>query len=95
MKNGKSIKVVAIFTVVCALVTLSSMFSNTLLKLYLTYKFKRDFRNASTIGIIGGADGPTAVFVSGDISSPWLTAVFALLTILGIVYLSVAKYKKT
>jgi len=97
MKKEKSLKirVITILTIVCALIAFISAFSNSLLSLYLSYKFNMDTRNASSIGIIGGADGPTAIFVSGQISSQWFTAIFTLLTILGIVYLVIARYKKS
>lgn len=38
---------------------------------------------AASIGIIGGADGPTAVFVSGGLSWGWLAA--AALALLALV----------
>lgn len=51
--------------------------------------------DASTIGIIGGADGPTAIFITGKLSS-WevllLAAVFAAV-IAGVVFL-VKKHRK-
>ncbi|WP_273479147.1 sodium ion-translocating decarboxylase subunit beta [Acetivibrio straminisolvens] len=94
MKKEKSTKMITIFTVICALVAFISLFFNSLLPLYLSYKFKIDIRNAGSIGIIGGADGPTAIYVSGQSSSHLFTAIFALLTILGFIYLVVIKYKK-
>lgn len=51
--------------------------------------------DASTVGIIGGADGPTAIFITGKFSS-WevllLAAVFAAV-IAGVVFL-VKKHRK-
>lgn len=41
-------------------------------------------QGASTIGIIGGADGPTSVFVAGTIS-PWQNGRFVILIVLLIV----------
>lgn len=94
MKKGKTTKIITILTIVCALIALISAFSDSLLALYLSYKFNMDTRDASSVGIIGGADGPTAIYVSGQISSHWFTIIFALLTILGIIYLVITKYKK-
>ncbi|MEN2776854.1 sodium ion-translocating decarboxylase subunit beta [Acetivibrio clariflavus] len=94
MKKEKSTKMITIFTVICALVAFISLFFNSLLPLYLSYKFKIDTRDAGSIGIIGGADGPTAIYVSGQSSSHLFSAIFALLTILGFIYLVVIKYKK-
>ena len=46
----------------------------------------------SAIGIIGGADGPTAIFITGpDWSSAAITAVVILLVIAGIILLKKLK----
>jgi len=91
MKKEKSTKMITIFTVICALVAFISLFFSSLLPLYLSYKFKIDTKDAGSIGIIGGADGPTTIYLSGQISSYWFTVVFATLAILGIIYLIFAK----
>ncbi|HAA25909.1 MAG TPA: hypothetical protein DCE11_07320 [Ruminiclostridium sp.] len=93
MKKQVSI-IITTLTVICALAALVSAFSGPLLSLYLSYKFNVNTKDASSIGIIGGADGPTAVFVSGHVNSHWFTVVFAMLTILGIVYLLKTKHSK-
>ncbi len=94
MKKEKIMKAIAILTIICGLLTFISLFSSYLLPLYLSHKFNIDTRDAGSIGIIGGADGPTAVYLSGQSSSHLFTAIFALLTILGFIYLVVIKYKK-
>jgi len=94
MKKGKSEKIVSAFTIVCALITLVSVSFDLLLPLYLSYKFNIDARDAGSIGIIGGADGPTTIYLSGQFSLRFFTTIFALLTMLGIIYLVVIKYKK-
>lgn len=86
--------IVAALTVLCALIALAGAFSGPLLSLYLSNKFNVNTKDASSIGIIGGADGPTAVFVSGHVNSHWFTVIFAMLTILGIVYLLRTKHSK-
>jgi Na+-transporting methylmalonyl-CoA/oxaloacetate decarboxylase beta subunit len=89
--NNKIInKFVMIFTVICGAAAAISLLYEYLLPLYLSYKFKTDLSDASSIGIIGGADGPTTIFVSGSVS-PGVTALFAVLTVIGIVYLIIAK----
>ena len=65
---------------------------NYLLPLYLSYKFNMDLRGASSIGIIGGADGPTSIYVSSSLF-PNITAIFALLAAAGIIYLFFDKRK--
>ena len=93
MKKQISIIITAL-TVICALIALVSAFSGPLLSLYLSNKFNIDTKDASSIGIIGGADGPTAIFVSEHNNSHWFTAVFALLTILGVIYLLKTKHSE-
>ncbi len=34
----------------------------------------RIFLSAASVGIIGGADGPTAIFVTGDPGALWVAA---------------------
>ena len=91
MKKEKIMKAIAILTILCGLLTFISLFTSYLLSLYLSHKFNIDTRDAGSIGIIGGADGPTAVYLSGQISSHWFTVVFTTLAILGIIYLIFAK----
>lgn len=97
MKKEKPVKIklITVLTILCGLIAFVSVFSRSLLSLYLTYKFNIDTRNASSIGIIGGADGPTSVFLSGEISFNWFTAIFVLLTIMGAIYLIISKYKRS
>jgi Na+-transporting methylmalonyl-CoA/oxaloacetate decarboxylase beta subunit len=59
----------------------------------LSYRFNLYTRDAGSTEIIGGADGPTAVFVSGYPYYHLFTIIFSLLTILGSIYLVVTKYK--
>ena len=40
---------------------------------------------ASTIGIIGGADGPTAVFVTAAAGSAWEPVLYAFMLVVGII----------
>jgi len=96
MKKEKSIKVkvISIFTILCALIVLINASLSLILPFYLSYKYNIDTRGAS-VGIIGSADGLTAVFVSGQSSFHWYTAVFALFMVLGIIYLVINKRKKS
>lgn len=60
---------------------------------YLSIKYRSDFKDASTIGIIGGADGPTAIYLSNSKSFPLISVIFMSLTIIGIMYLLFTKKK--
>ena len=46
--------------------------------------FSFSVHHASTIGIIGGADGPTAIFVTAFVGPVWKTALKILLFLLSI-----------
>jgi len=96
MRKEKSIwvKGITVFTVLCALIAFIGVFADFLLPLYLSYKYNVNTRDASSIGIIGGADGPTAVFISGQFPFRLFTIIFVLLAILGMVYLLINKYSK-
>ncbi|TAH63656.1 MAG: hypothetical protein EWM50_01945 [Gottschalkiaceae bacterium] len=59
--------------------------------MYLSYKLNKDVNNASSIGIIGGADGPTAIFIASQPSFNLAIGIFSLLTIAGIIYLFIVK----
>jgi Na+-transporting methylmalonyl-CoA/oxaloacetate decarboxylase beta subunit len=65
-----------------------------LLPMYLSYKFHKDLSDASSIGIIGGADGPTTIFVSGSQYTPTINAIFTLLSVIGILYLILTRRNK-
>jgi Na+-transporting methylmalonyl-CoA/oxaloacetate decarboxylase beta subunit len=91
MKKRKFTKIIVIFTITCALIDIIITFFNSLLPLYLLYKFNRNIRNAGAIGIIGGADGPAGIFLSGKTSVPIVTIILTALTILGVICLIIVK----
>jgi len=94
MKKERKVRVITVFTVLCGSIALICTFSKQLLALYLARKFNIDTKNASSVGIIGSADGPTAIFVSGQSFKHWFTAASSVLTILGILYLVFNQYKE-
>ncbi len=69
MKRSRIFKIAAFVSGFLALFT---FFFPHLLKLWLIWRFKLDFgsisgvEEASSIGIIGGADGPTAVYLTSS-----------------------------
>ncbi|KAF5040091.1 Na+-transporting oxaloacetate decarboxylase beta subunit [anaerobic digester metagenome] len=92
MNNKMIKKLVMIFTVFCTAAAALGISYQYLLPLYLSYKLNKDLSDASAIGIIGGADGPTTIYLSGSVS-PGLTAVFAVFAAIGIAYLIITKRK--
>lgn len=60
------------------------------------WRLAADWREALSIGVIGGADGPTAVFVTG--SSPfWLELVCVVgeLVAAWVLWMNVVRYRKS
>jgi Na+-transporting methylmalonyl-CoA/oxaloacetate decarboxylase beta subunit len=73
-----------ILTVIMAVITIICAAYEFLLPGFLSFALHFDTKEASSIGIIGGADGPTAVFLTGRLPVRVFTAVFALFTAAGI-----------
>ncbi|MHB8130946.1 MAG: sodium ion-translocating decarboxylase subunit beta [Mobilitalea sp.] len=92
MKKKKN-KVVFIVTVVSGIATILNIAYIFLLPLLLSYLFQKDLSGANSIGIIGGADGPTSIYVGSSYNSHLITVILALITILGIAYLIISKRK--
>ena len=67
-------KAVMIFTVIAMAMTIISISFNSLLTMYLSYKLNNEIGKVSSIGIIGGADGPTAIYLTSQ-SHPYLFTV--------------------
>jgi Na+-transporting methylmalonyl-CoA/oxaloacetate decarboxylase beta subunit len=89
----KKNKVVFIVTVICGIATILNIAYIVLLPLFLSYLLQKDVRDASSIGIIGGTDGPTTIYVAAPYNSHLITVILALITIIGITYLIISKRK--
>ena len=88
MKKEKVLNmIIAVFTVLCALVAFTGAFFRYVFPVLLAKKYNIDTRNASSVGFIGSADGPTSIFISGGSLYRILTATCSILAILGAVYL--------
>jgi Na+-transporting methylmalonyl-CoA/oxaloacetate decarboxylase beta subunit len=83
-------KVIVVLTIICVFITFISISLEFLLPLYLSHKFNIDRKDAASIGIIGGADGPTAIYLAGT-SKHMITIIFAVLAVLGVIYLLIVK----
>ena len=84
MKKGKFTKVVSIFTTITIIITFISVAVSFLMPIYLSYKYHIDSNKVS-------ADGPTAIFVASQLSPHLITFIFALISIIGIIYLILAQ----
>ncbi len=91
MDKRKIFKAIVIFTAIAGIITVIGLGFEILLPIYLSYKLNRGIGNAASIGIIGGADGPTSIFIASQPSPYFLTGIFALLTVVGILTLFIIK----
>lgn len=89
MKKEKILKITKICTIICALITLISFAGNSIMKHILMISNSKE---ASSIGIIGGADGPTTIFLASS-GSHSIVGIFGILTIIGIVIYTYLKKK--
>ena len=94
MKKESIKKTVGILTAISAIITVLFGLFFFLLPAYLQHKYRIDAREAASIGIIGGADGPTTIYVSGQSSVRQIAVVFGLVAIAGIVCLILPKFRK-
>lgn len=82
-------------TVAVAIVSVISLavvvFNEVLVLEYLLHKFNVATRGTGAIGIIGGADGPTSIFISSKTSPRPLTVVLTLVFMIGVAFLLWAK----
>ena len=91
MKKQRLRKSISIFTAIAIVMTIISIGFNYLLPRYLAYKLNFKADEASSIGIIGGADGPTSIFLAAGQSSFYFNIIFLLLSIVGILYLIITR----
>ena len=87
-------KAVGILTAISAIITVLFGLYYFLLPAYLLHKYLPDAKGAASIGIIGGADGPTAIFVSGWSSAWQIIVVSGVIAIAGVAYLILPKLKR-
>lgn len=88
----KQRKIIIVLTVITTIITIVSASWKLIMRMYIQYRFQISNDNsASSIGIIGSADGPTAIFISGSRYSNSITIICALLSVLGITYLLITK----
>lgn len=87
MKILKLRKVITILTYISIAIMIISIGFNFLLPTYLLSKIDNEMDRGGSIGIIGGADGPTAVYITGQ-SYPYLLIILStLFSVVGILYL--------
>ncbi|MTI47889.1 MAG: sodium ion-translocating decarboxylase subunit beta [Firmicutes bacterium] len=91
MKKDKMRKAVTILTIIAIVMTVISVGINFLAPMYLSHKLVNEVDKVSSVGIIGGADGPTAIYLTSQSFSYISTVIFALLSIVGLFCISLIK----
>jgi len=84
-------RVVGIITIISAIVTLVSELFYFILPFILSHSFQLTSGKPGSIGIIGGVDGPTAIYVAHQPSLHLFTIIAAMITIAGIAYLFIKR----
>lgn len=95
MIAGKYRKIIIIITIVTTIITIIGVLWKYIMRMYLHYKFQTNTNSASSIGIIGSADGPTSIYLSGSQYLGLITIIFGLLSVLGIIYLIATRKVKS
>ena len=80
-------KAIIIVTVLSILISLFQTVYKFLLPIYLSYKFDFELSDASAIGIIGAADGPTSIIVAGSQLNNFFSVIPPIISIIGVIYL--------
>ena len=60
----------------------------------LLLKAQFQMNMSTAVGIIGGADGPTSIFVAGDMGTPWELYIATIIVVMATVVYFVKKYKE-
>ncbi|MEL7648845.1 MAG: hypothetical protein AAGU76_12170 [Sedimentibacter sp.] len=82
--NNKRLKMtVVVIAAICILVVIGKVTCNLLLMAYISYKYGADLKGAGSIGIIGGADGPTSIYLTGS-QGLYSTLIFVLLAVIAV-----------
>ena len=85
-------KLILIVTVLSAVILLIHTVIKVLLHLYLKNKLDMDLSDASSIGIIGGADGPVSILVA-NVQFSRLLVLLPLIAVAGGIYLYLTRKK--
>jgi Na+-transporting methylmalonyl-CoA/oxaloacetate decarboxylase beta subunit len=91
VKKENFTKIVGILTIITTIITVIVVAFNFLVHRYILYKLHANISEVTSIGVIGGADGPTAIYVTNQSSANMIIVTFSLLSITGIAYQIFAK----
>jgi Na+-transporting methylmalonyl-CoA/oxaloacetate decarboxylase beta subunit len=84
---------ITIITTISGALVLYNLAIRYLVPIYLEYKYEVFTKDASSVGIIGGADGPTFIYLT-NFKQQESTPLFLLLFILGLMCLFLMRRKE-
>lgn len=84
---------IAILTVISGVIVSYNLLIRYLIPIYLLHENFGYLNEAASIGIIGGADGPTSIYLTNK-NSIVTSPVFLLLFIMGIMYFIVMRLRR-
>ena len=87
LKLRKYRNVVFVLTIITMIITIIGAGFKLFMRLFLKNRFHMDTNDASSIGIIGSADGPTSIIISSIPYSGLITMVCGVLSVIGIIHL--------
>ena len=87
-------KVIKAITIISLIITMVSGLVNFVVPLIKFNQFNMNLASASSVGVIGGADGPTSVFIVGERPYHIIAIIFGVISVIGMIYLLVHKYLK-
>lgn len=88
---NKKYKTVKVLTIACIIICTISIILNFLLPFIMFKKISAGIDIDRKTSIIGGADGPTSIYIASEKSYYLITFIFGLLSIIGIVYLIIKR----
>lgn len=90
----KKHKVIKTITIISLIITMVSVVVNFVVPIIKFNQFNMELASGGSVGVIGGADGPTSVFIAGKAPYHIITIIFGVISVIGIIYLLVHKYLK-
>ncbi len=83
-------KVILCVTVISTAICIMVLIATYIFPFHLMFKLMGHLPDASAIGIIGAADGPTSIYVSKTSNSYWIVVPF-MVAIMGGIYLMISR----
>ena len=82
-------KVIKTITIISFIITTISGLVSFIVPLIKFNQFNMNLASHSSVGVIGGADGPTSVFIAVKTPYPIITIIFGVISVIGIIYMLV------